>query len=213
MIQPMDIDYVACKVPMFSFGRLKNSDPRLGVEMSSTGEVACFGVNAYEAFLKGMIAANFKLPAKNIVICIGPHQQKAEFVSTGAAKMLQEMGFSLYGTKSTHEYLTSSDGDIKCDLVYKPLVRREPNVITMLQAGKIDLVVNVPDSMDSGSCTDGFKIRRGAIEAGVSLITDIKTAVFTIHAMHRKWMRERRGKEFWDVSSWQEHVEIVERLA
>merc|ERR1712190_666560 len=80
-MQHIDMDYVACKVPLFSFGRLKNSDPRLGVEMQSTGEVACFGVNQYEAFLKGMIAANFKLPAKNIVICIGPHQQKAEFVS------------------------------------------------------------------------------------------------------------------------------------
>jgi len=212
-IQPMDIDYVACKVPMFSFGRLKNSDPRLGVEMSSTGEVACFGVNAYEAFLKGMVAANFKLPAKNIVICIGPQQQKAEFVNTGAAKVLIDMGFSLYATKSTHEYLTNCGAEIKCDMVYKPLVRREPNVLTMLQAGKIDMVINVPDSMDSGSCTDGFKIRRGAIEAGVSLITDIKTAIFTCHALHRKWEREKRGKPFWDVSSWQEHVEIMERLA
>eukprot|EP00930_Biecheleria_cincta_P086946 TRINITY_DN761_c0_g1_i4.p1 TRINITY_DN761_c0_g1~~TRINITY_DN761_c0_g1_i4.p1 ORF type:complete len:1593 (+),score=314.31 TRINITY_DN761_c0_g1_i4:81-4859(+) len=212
-IQPMDIDYVACKVPMFSFGRLKNSDPRLGVEMSSTGEVACFGVNAYEAFLKGMVAANFKLPAKNIMVCIGPQQQKAEFVNSGAAKVLLDMGFSLYATKSTHEYLTNCGAEIKCEMLYKPLVKREPNVLTMLQTGKIDMVINVPDSMDSGSATDGFKIRRGAVEAGVSLITDIKTAIFTCHALHRKWQRERRGKPFWDVSSWQEHVEIMERLA
>merc|ERR1712061_656945 len=79
-VQPIDMDYIACKVPIFSFGRLKNSDPRLGVEMQSTGEVACFGVNMYEAFLKAMIATGFKLPAKNILVSIGPSQQKTEFV-------------------------------------------------------------------------------------------------------------------------------------
>mmetsp|Transcript_74306 Transcript_74306/g.131400 ORF Transcript_74306/g.131400 Transcript_74306/m.131400 type:complete len:1575 (+) Transcript_74306:67-4791(+) len=210
-IQPMEIDYVACKVPMFSFGRLKNSDPRLGVEMSSTGEVACFGVNAHEAFLKGMIAAGFKLPAKNIVVSIGPAAARAEFVSSGAAKLLQDMGFSIYATKSTHEYLTGV-GNINSSMVFKPLVKREPNVLTMLQTGKIDLVINVPDSMDSGSMTDGFKMRRGAIEAAVSLITDIKTTVMTVHAMHRKWTRESQGKLFWDIKSWQEHVDIVSSL-
>jgi len=210
IIQPMDIDYVACKVPMFSFGRLKNSDPRLGVEMSSTGEVACFGVNAYEAFLKGMLAANFKLPAKNIVISIGPVGAKTEFVNTGAAKQLQDMGFTLFATKSTHEYLTKNG--ITCSLVYKPLIKREPNVLTMLQAGKMDMVIDIPDSMDSDALTDGFKMRRGAIEAGVSLITDIKTAIFAVVAMHKKWVRESSGKSFWDICSWQEYVEIVERL-
>merc|ERR1719238_2621861 len=79
-IQPIDMDYVASKVSMFSFGRLKNSDPRLGVEMQSTGEVACFGVNHYEAFLKAMIAAGFKLPTKNVLISIGPSAQKIEFL-------------------------------------------------------------------------------------------------------------------------------------
>ena len=71
----------------------------------------------------------------------------------------------------------------------------------------------MPDSMDSDALTDGFKIRRGTIEAGVSLITDIKTAVFTCAAMHRKWTRESSGKPFWDVCSWQEYVEIVDRLS
>merc|ERR1712019_70166 len=79
-IQPIDMDYICTKVPVFSFGRLKNSDPRLGVEMQSTGEVACFGVNQYEAFLKSMIAAGFKLPTKNVLVTIGPANQKVEFV-------------------------------------------------------------------------------------------------------------------------------------
>merc|ERR1711881_266311 len=90
-IQPIDMEFVACKAPMFSFGRLKNSDPRLGVEMQSTGEVACFGQNQYGAFLKAMIAAGFKLPAKNILLCIGPSQQKLEFLPS--LEMLQVVGF------------------------------------------------------------------------------------------------------------------------
>merc|ERR1711943_132727 len=99
-IQPMDMDYVASKVSMFSFGRLKNSDPRLGVEMQSTGEVACFGVNQYEAFLKAMISAGFKLPTKNILISIGPSAQKMEFLNY--VQTLTDMGFQLFATKSTH---------------------------------------------------------------------------------------------------------------
>merc|ERR1719230_2403352 len=98
-VSVMDMDYVACKAPVFSFGRLKNSDPRLGVEMQSTGEVACFGVNKYEAFLKAMIAAGFKLPTRNVLLSIGPSQQKIEFVQY--ALMLAEMGYQLYATKTT----------------------------------------------------------------------------------------------------------------
>merc|ERR1712151_843943 len=105
-IQPTEMDYICTKVPMFSFGRLKNSDPRLGVEMQSTGEVACFGVNQYDAFLKAMLAAGFKLPTKNILICIGPSQQKIEFLQY--AQMLVSMGFNLYATKNTHEILANN---------------------------------------------------------------------------------------------------------
>merc|ERR1719267_521130 len=101
-IQPIDMDYVASKVSMFSFGRLKNSDPWLGVEMQSTGEVACFGVNHYEAFLKAQIAAGFKLPTKNVMLCIGPSSQKVEFLQY--AKTLHDMGFQLFATKGTFEF-------------------------------------------------------------------------------------------------------------
>merc|ERR1711898_82982 len=75
-IRPIDVDYVACKVPTFSFARLKNSDPRLGVEMQSTGEVACFGRNQYEAYLKGLCSTHFRLPTKTIYLCIGPFDEK-----------------------------------------------------------------------------------------------------------------------------------------
>merc|ERR1719159_1182155 len=79
-IQPTEMECICTKVPMFSFGRLKNSDPRLGVEMQSTGEVACFGVNQYDAFLKAMIAAGFKLPTKNVLLSIGSNEKRIEFL-------------------------------------------------------------------------------------------------------------------------------------
>merc|ERR1712084_185941 len=184
-IQPTEMDCICTKVPMFSFGRLKNSDPRLGVEMQSTGEVACFGVNQHDAFLKAMIAAGFKLPKKNVLLSIGPACQKAEFVQH--AKMFVEMGFSLFATKNTHEAL--KQGGVDAPIVFKPLVRREPNILTLLREGKIDLVINVPDSMDSQALTDGFEVRRAAVDSNTPLITDIKTAIFTTAALHRKWDR------------------------
>jgi hypothetical protein len=206
-IQPIDMEFVACKAPMFSFGRLKNSDPRLGVEMQSTGEVACFGHNQYEAFLKAMIAAGFKLPAKNVFISIGPNAQKMEFLH--AARLLVDMGYQLYATKNTHELLKQQGFDTAI-MVYKPLVKREPNVLTMLQTGKLDLVIDVPSSMDSQALTDGFEVRRAAVDSATPLLSDIKTATLTCMALHKKWTREKSGRMFWNLNTWQEYTEVRE---
>merc|ERR1711972_1064309 len=204
MVQPIDMDYIACKVPIFSFGRLKNSDPRLGVEMQSTGEVACFGMHHSEAFLKAMISAGFKLPTKNILVCIGPSAQKHEFMQY--CQLLVDMGFQIYATKNTHEVLVNHGGIDSAILVFKPLVKREPNILTLLQGGKLDLVINVPDSMDSQALTDGFEVRRAAIDSSTPLITDIKTSILVVMSLHRKWTRESSGRAFWSYSSWQEYT-------
>merc|ERR1711966_265564 len=174
-IHPIDIEFVCCEVPQFSFGRLKNSDPRLGVEMQSTGEVACFGKNHYEAFLKSMIAAGFKLPTKNILVSVGSRGQKAEFLEY--AVLLKRMGFQLYATKGTFESWQAEPSLSGSIMVYKPKVKREPNVATMLRDRKLDLVINVADSMDSQAATDGFEMRRIAVDSAVPLISDIKTAI------------------------------------
>jgi len=205
-IQPTDVDCVAAKVPVFSFGRLKNSDPRLGVEMQSTGEVACFGANQYEAFLKASIAAGFRLPAKNILVCIGPSQQKIEFLQY--AQMLVSMGYQVFATKNTAETLKAQGSLESCILVYKPFVKKEPNVLTLLRGGKLDLVINVPDSMDSQALTDGFALRRAAIDSGTPLITDIKMAILTVMSLQRKWTRETSNRPFWSLNSWQEYTDL-----
>merc|ERR1719265_376412 len=201
-VQMLDMEFVCCKCPVFSFSRLKNSDPRLGVEMQSTGEVACFGRNHYEAFLKAMISAGFKLPDKNILLSIGDADKKTEFLPV--VTMLQEMGYTLYATKNTHDALVNR-GFQGITFVYKPHVKREPNAASLIRTGKIDLVINIPDSMDSAGMTDGFTMRRMAIDSGVSLLTDIKTAILFAQALHRKWSRESSGRPFWGLESWQEY--------
>jgi len=204
VIQPMEMDIIASKVPVFSFSRLKNSDPRLGVEMQSTGEVACFGVNQYEAFLKAMISAGFRLPEKNILLSIGPALQKHEFMQY--ARMLVDMGYTLYATKTTCEMLKQQGGFDSIIMVYKPFVKREPNVLTMLKGGKLDLVINVPDSMDSQGLTDGFEMRRATIDSSTPLITDLKTAILVVMSLSRKHSREKSGRAFWSYNSWQEYT-------
>lgn len=175
--------------------------------MQSTGEVACFGMNQYEAFLKALISAGFRIPAKNILVTIGPNAQKIEFLQS--AKVLTAMGFQLYATKNTHELLRQQGFDTVI-MVFKPLVKREPNVVSMLKGGKLDLVINVPDSMDSQALTDGFELRRAAVDSNTPLITDIKTATLCAMSLHRKWIRERSGRAFWSFNTWQEYVEIRE---
>merc|ERR1719482_107969 len=117
------------------------------------------------------------------------------------------MGFQLFATKSTYESLRRDEALSECIMVYKPLVKREPNAITLLREGKLDLVINVPDSMDSQGLSAGFEMRRTAIDSAVPLITDIKTARLCVMALQRKWMREQAGKPFWSYNSWQECTE------
>merc|ERR1712113_1109020 len=123
------------------------------------------------------------------------------------AKLLIDMGFQLYATKNTHDALVSQGGINNCIMVYKPTVRREPNVSTMLRTGKLDLVINVPDSMDSLALTDGFEVRRMAVDSGIPLLVELKTAIMTVTSLHRKWSREAAGREFWSIKSRKEYVE------
>jgi len=200
-IHPIDIEFVGCKAPVFSFNRLANSDPRLGVEMQSTGEVACYGRTQYEAFLKSMLSTgvNFRLPEKSIFLSIGGFDQKIEFAES--AKMLIELGYTLFGSKGTVEVLKER-GVTNIAMLFKPFVKREPNVKTYLKQSKIDLVICIPSSMDSMACTDGFEIRRTAVDSGSVLLTNLKQAKILTEALHQKQQREKAGKAFWGIESW-----------
>ena len=177
----LDLDYVGIKAPQFSFTRLQGADPTLGVEMSSTGEVACFGSNRYEAYLLALLSTKFKLPSKsrNVFLSLGP--QKAKEAFRECASILQGLNYNLFGTTGTAEYLRSHGVEITT--LHKPSSKAKPNSIQYLSDGKIELVINIPDGFRTETVSDGYLIRRTAVDFGVGLITNIKCGVMLVKAL------------------------------
>lgn len=176
----LDLDHIVVKAPQFSFSRLSGADPILGVEMSSTGEVACFGESMEEAFLKSLLSTGFRLPKKNILLTIGDIEDKIEFLES--ARLLDKMNYKIYATSNTHKLL--SDNSIKCTLIFKISEKRSPNILHYLEERKFDLVINTPSTKDKVSEKDGFIIRRKAIDYNIPLINNIKIAVLFVKAIH-----------------------------
>ncbi|MEK7529136.1 MAG: carbamoyl-phosphate synthase (glutamine-hydrolyzing) large subunit [Patescibacteria group bacterium] len=178
----LDIEHVGVKAPQFSFSRLKGADPVLGVEMASTGEVACFGADVYEALLKAMISTGFVFPKKNILVTIGRVEDKVEFLP--AAKKLIKLGYKLFATQGTHNFL--KEHDISSTLLHKAHSSKQPNLINYLRGKKLDLVINIPKSLSShDDITDGYLIRRRAIDSNIPLITNIQIATRIVEALSR----------------------------
>ncbi|CAM9578594.1 unnamed protein product, partial [Discosporangium mesarthrocarpum] len=175
--------YVGCKAPMFSFTRLRGADPVLGVEMSSTGEVACFGANKEEAFLKALLSTGFKLPEKNILISV-QHSMFDDIVHI--AHDLNQLGYNLYTTESTHDYL--KDKGVDSTLVAFPSTSgAAPDVVDYLRDKKIDLVINLP-THESKMLEDNYAIRRTAVDFGIPLLTNPHLVKLFTEAMslHKK---------------------------
>jgi carbamoyl-phosphate synthase large subunit len=174
-----DLDFVAVKASQFSFTRLKGSDPVLGVEMSSTGEVACLGDDFNEAFLKSLLSIGFKIPQIGVMISTGNPIEKAEFLD--GVKLLQSRGLKLYGTKGSADYYTSLGIPVmELKRAYK---KEEPSILTYLQRGKIDLVINIPKTTEKYELDDDYLIRRKAIDLNISLITNIQIAKRFVKAL------------------------------
>ncbi|RJP62727.1 MAG: carbamoyl-phosphate synthase (glutamine-hydrolyzing) large subunit [Ignavibacteriales bacterium] len=167
-----DLDYVGVKAPQFSFTRLKGSDPVLGVEMSSTGEVACLGDDFNEAFLKSCLSTGFREPKKSVLLSTGTPKDKAEFLD--GAKILHKKGLKFYATKGTADYLNSNG--MECEVLYWPFDNKEPNILTYLSEGKIDLVINIPKNEDKLELENDYVIRRKAVDMNIPLITNIQFA-------------------------------------
>jgi len=194
-ISLLDVDYVGCKAPMFSFTRLLGADPVLGVEMASTGEVATFGEDKHEAILTSMRAAGFKIPKRNVFLCIGPLQAKLEMLEP--ARELVAMGLELLCSKGTHEFFKGHG--LPCKLLNKPSSGAAPNVMNALGDGEIDLVINVRDSKaDDGSISDGYLIRRKAVDFKITLLTDVKLTVLLTQALYRRHMGTAPPIRAWD---------------
>jgi carbamoyl-phosphate synthase large subunit len=175
-----DLDYVGVKASQFSFIRLKGSDPVTGVEMSSTGEVACLGDDFNEAFLKSLIAIGQKVPVMGVLLSTGTPKSKAEFIDE--LKILQKRGLKFYGTKGTADFY-KNNGGIEVEVLYRPHDKIEPNVLTYLSENKIDLVINIPKTDEKVELDSDYIIRRKAVDLNIPLFTNIQVAKRFVKAL------------------------------
>ncbi|MBO5592203.1 MAG: carbamoyl-phosphate synthase (glutamine-hydrolyzing) large subunit [Prevotella sp.] len=173
-----DLDYVGIKASQFSFNRLQKADPVLGVDMASTGEVGCIGDNTDTALLKSMLSVGYRIPKKTVLLSTGGAKQKVDMLD--AARTLVEHGYELYATGGTSKYL--ADNGIANTLVHWPSDEGQPQALDLLHEHKIDMVVNIPKDLTSHELTNGYKIRRAAIDLNVPLITNSRLASAFIHA-------------------------------
>ena len=176
-----DLDYVGIKASQFSFNRLQKADPVLGVDMSSTGEVGCLGDDTSTALLKSMLSVGHRIPAKNILLSTGSAKQKVDLLD--AAQMLVKNGYKLYATGGSSKFLT--ENGIENTRVLWPSEEAEggaPKALEMLHNHEIDMVVNIPKNLTSSELSNGYKIRRAAIDLNVPLITNSRLASAFIYA-------------------------------
>ncbi|NLD21688.1 MAG: carbamoyl-phosphate synthase (glutamine-hydrolyzing) large subunit [Bacteroidales bacterium] len=168
-----DLDYVGIKASQFSFNRLQKADPVLGVDMASTGEVGCIGDNTDEAILTSMLSVGYKIPKKRILISSGEGEQKAQMLQ--ATKLLTEHGYEIYATAGTYKYCI--DNGIKAERVLWPSeTGSEKSALEMIYTKKVDLVINIPKNLSQGELSNGYKIRRAAIDFNIPLITNPRLA-------------------------------------
>lgn len=191
-----DLDYVGIKASQFSFNRLQKADPVLGVDMSSTGEVGCLGDDTNQALLKSMLSVGQRIPKHTVLLSTGGAKQKADMLD--AAKMLVKHGYELYATGGTSKYLT--ENGVENTRVYWPSEEgKQPQALDMLHQKKIDMVVNIPKDLTPRELTNGYKIRRAAIDLNIPLITNSRLASAFINAFCTLSLDEI------DIKSWAEY--------
>jgi carbamoyl-phosphate synthase large subunit len=192
----LDLDHVGVKAPQFSFSRLKGADPVLGVEMASTGEVACFGSDLSEALLKAMISVGFTIPKKTVCLTIGRIEDKADFLPS--ARKLLRLGFKLSATEGTAAFLRQHG--IEATVLHKARSGKQPNIIDAIREKRLDLVIDIPKSHSRDDITDGYLIRRRAVDSNTPLITNLQIARALVDAF------ERYTQETLEVKPWSAYV-------
>lgn len=173
-----DLDYVGIKASQFSFTRLQKADPVLGVDMASTGEVGCIGTQFDDALLTAMLSVGYRIPEKNIMVSSGATKSKVELLD--ACKILLQNGYCLFATGGTHKFLT--ENNVTSTLVGWPDEDAPLKVMEMIAEKKFDLVINIPKDLTKRELSNGYKIRRGAIDYNIPLITNARLASAFIKA-------------------------------
>ncbi|HVP91986.1 MAG TPA: carbamoyl-phosphate synthase (glutamine-hydrolyzing) large subunit [Terriglobales bacterium] len=175
----LDLNYVGVKAPQFSFSRLKGADPILGVEMASTGEVACLGDDIHEAFLKALLSAGFSLPRKSVLLTIGGETSKHRFLEP--ARRLHAMGLRLYATEHTSNFLRRNG--IANTRLYKVHERREPNIRTAIARRRIDFVISIPNPEKRVEFDSDYRLRRMAVDFAIPILTNLQVADLLVQAL------------------------------
>lgn len=174
-----DLDYVGIKASQFSFSRLQGSDPVLGVDMSSTGEVGCLGEDTGEAVLKALLAVGQRIPKRGVLLSTGPARQKVAMLAS--VQKLHKKGITIYATKGTHEFLSQNGvPSIRVDWPSEP--EGHPQALELMHNKEIDLVVNIPKNLTSSELSNGYKVRRTAIDLNIPLLTNSRLAEAFINA-------------------------------
>ena len=173
-----DLEYVGIKASQFSFNRLQKADPVLGVDMASTGEVGCLGDDTNCAILKAMLSVGYRIPQRSVLLSTGGPKQKVDMLQ--AARQLQKKGYKLYATGGSSKFL--AENGVENTRVYWPSEDGHPQALDMLHRKEIDLVVNIPKNLTAGELTNGYKIRRAAIDLNIPLITNARLASAFINA-------------------------------
>ncbi len=191
-----DFDYVGIKASQFSFNRLQKADPVLGVDMSSTGEVGCLGNDTNSALLNAMLSVGQRIPKKNILLSTGGAKEKATLLDT--AKQLCDHGYNLYATGGTSRYLT--ENGVENTLVYWPSEEgQQPQALDLMREHKIDMVVNIPKDLTTRELTNGYKVRRAAVDLNIPLLTNSRLAAAFVNAFCTL------GMEDLPIESWSEY--------
>ncbi len=174
-----DLDYVGIKASQFSFARLQKADPVLGVDMMSTGEVGCIGDDTHEAVLKSMLSVGYRIPERSVLLSTGGYKQKVDMLDS--ARLLVERGYQLYATQGTHDML--AENGIPSTLVFWPSDEgKHPQALDLLHARKIDMVVNINKNLTTRELTNGYRLRRAAIDLNIPLLTNARLAAAFITA-------------------------------
>ena len=168
-----DLDYVGIKASQFSFARLQKADPVLGVDMMSTGEVGCLGDDTNEAVLKSMLSVGYRVPQRSVLLSTGGYKQKVDMLD--ATQLLHNKGYALYATQGTHDML--AENGIPSTLVFWPTDEgKQPQALDLLHERKIDMVVNINKNLTAGELTNGYRLRRAAIDLNIPLLTNARLA-------------------------------------
>jgi carbamoyl-phosphate synthase large subunit len=167
-----DIEHIGIKASQFSFSRLTQADPVLGVDMSSTGEVGCIGENYYEAVIKAMLSVGYHVPQKGVLISSGDARSKVELLES--SRLMVKRGLKLFATPGTFDYLKSHG--VESEKVFWPDDERQPNALNLLENQLVDLVVNIPKNLSSKELNNDFQIRRNAVDRNIPILTNARLA-------------------------------------